>query len=108
MMRSKVIARSASRPLPFIAGARAINFDIRSQYLCSLQEKYEAARDQFDVRTLAIPEWQQAEDALERAYDCWLARETAAAVEHQCAIAKRYIDAAIEMSSVSNYYDGRI
>lgn len=82
--------------------------DKRAQLLNRLQEFFEVSRDQFDEGDLRIPEWRQADAALERAYDACVAREPVPAVQHLCTITRHYIAMAVEMSTARCYYDGRV
>lgn len=92
---------------PWLGGSRGRG-DIRSSLLQALQQFFEMARDQFDEEELGIPEWKQADDALERTYEACAAKATISAVESLCAITRRYIDMAVEISTARAYYDGRI
>jgi len=82
--------------------------DNRARLLHGLQQFFEISRDQFDDVDLRIPEWRQADDALERAYDACVARETIPIIKSLCGNAHRYIDMAVEVSTARSYYDGRI
>ncbi|MBL0121936.1 MAG: hypothetical protein IPP88_04150 [Betaproteobacteria bacterium] len=85
-----------------------VRIDMRTQLLQALQQFFESSRDQFDDNDLSTPEWRQADDALERAYEACAARHAVATVMHLCAATRRYIDMAVEMSTARSYYDGRI
>lgn len=98
---------TSAKRAPWFWSAR-VRLDNREQLLHALQDYFEVSRDQFDERDLAIPEWRQADDALERAYDACAAREALPAVTHLCAIARRAIDIAVEISRSRSYYDGRV
>lgn len=83
-------------------------FDIRAQLLGGLQQFFEASRDQFDHDDLVIPEWRQADAALERAYDASAMHDAIPAVKHLCDIARRYIEIAVDVSLARSHYDGRL
>jgi hypothetical protein len=94
--------------LPGAPPATNRRIDTRAQLLHRLQEFFEVSRDQFDESDLRIPEWRQADAALERAYDACVAREPVPAVQHLCTITRHYIEMAVEMSTARSYYDGRV
>ena len=81
--------------------------DIRARLLRGLQQVFEISRGQFDDVDLRIPEWRQADDALERAYDACLARAAIPIIKSLCSNAHRYIDMAVEVSTARSCYDGR-
>ena len=99
-------APSARRP-PWLPISH-VRIDMRTQLLQALQQFFESSRDQFDSGDLASPEWRQADDALERAFDSCAAREPVPTVMYLCALTRRYIDMAVEMATARSYYDGRI
>ncbi|MEQ1515598.1 MAG: hypothetical protein ABL931_03810 [Usitatibacteraceae bacterium] len=82
--------------------------DMRTRLLHRLQDFFEVSRDQFDEVDLRIPEWVQADAALERTYDACAAREAMAAVQQLCLMTRRHIEMAVETSIARSYYDGRI
>ncbi|MCY7386947.1 MAG: hypothetical protein LH481_02615 [Burkholderiales bacterium] len=84
------------------------DIDSGARLLHSLQQFFEVSRDQFEDVDLRIPEWHQADDALERAYDACVAREAIPIIKSLCSNAHRYIDMAVEVSTARSYYDGRI
>jgi hypothetical protein len=98
---------AVDRRAPWLPASH-LHTDIRKQLLQALQRFFEVSRDQFDDADLGIPEWRQADDALERAYDACAAREAVATVEKLCLVTRRYIGVAVEMSTARSYYDGRL
>ncbi len=95
-----------SQPVGSVSRLRRL--DSRAHTLRMLQEFFEVSRGQFDESDLQIPEWRQADDAVECVYDACVARQTIAVVKRLCEIAHRAIDIAVEMSTARSYYDGRI
>ncbi len=98
---------SSARPLTEIP-VTAMRIDTRARLLQTLQQFFEVSRDQFTDNDLGIPEWRQADDALERAYDACAAHEAITTIKSLCNSAHRYIDMAVQMSTARSYYDGRI
>lgn len=88
--------------------SQASRLDSRAHTLRLLQEFFEVSRDQFGESDLQIPEWCQADDAVECVYDACVARQTISAVRRLYDIAHRTIETAVEMSTARSYYDGRI
>ena len=97
----------AARRLPH-QSSRLSCIDASSHVLAALQGSFETARDQFDVKTLNIPEWRQAADALDHAYHACIARAKGDDIEALCREAQRRVEMAVQMSMVSTYYDGRL
>jgi len=102
--------QSQQAPKHFATGMPASTkcIDLRSRLLQGLQQFFEISRDQFVDDELRIPEWRQADEALERAYEACAAREAIPDIKCLCNLARRYIDMAVEMSTARSYYDGRI
>lgn len=98
---------TSARRTPWLPISR-VRIDMRTQLLQALQQYFESSRDQFGGGELESPEWRQADDALERTYDACAAREPVPTVMHLCAVTRRYVDMAVEMSTTRSYYDGRI
>jgi hypothetical protein len=92
---------------PELAVAR-VQIHMRNRLLQALQEFFEVSRDQFGDDVQEIPEWRQADDALERAYDACAARAAMSTIRYLCAIAHRTIETAVEISTARSYYDGRL
>ena len=99
------ISSSRAAPGRSDSGTRV---DMRARLLQGLQEFFELSRDQFDDDDLVIPEWRQADDALEHAYDACAARAAIPTIKHLCTVTRRCIDIAVEMSMARSFYDGRI
>jgi hypothetical protein len=108
MVQRHTTSQSTSTSQAAGSASRAGRLDSRAQILRMLQELFEVSRDQFDDSDLQIPEWRQADDAVECVYDACVAHEKIAAIRRLSEIAHRYIDMAVEMSTARSYYDGRI
>lgn len=73
-----------------------------------LQQLFETSCGQFDEDEMGITEWRQARDAFDRAVEAFAANATLQTIESLCAITRRNINIAIEISTARCYYDGRI
>ena len=104
---SHVKTPPAARRLPH-QSSRLSGVDASARFLAALQGAFETARDQFETDVLSIPEWRHAADALDHAYHACVRRAKGDDVEALCREAQRRVEMAVQMSMVSNYYDGRI
>jgi|GEM_PF-3451737 len=93
-------ARQLSSRLACLDGSAGI--------LAQLQTTFETARDQFHTDVLNIAEWRQAEDALDHAYHACVARAKGTDIVSLCLEAQRRVEMAVQMSTMSSYYDGRV
>jgi hypothetical protein len=76
--------------------------DPRRRQLEGVQCAFEISRAQVDPASLSAPEWLQAADVLDRAYDACAGQEDHSIVAELCLLVGKYVTIAVEKSTLQS------